>query len=141
MSKRRLSEEHKRKMSETMMGRTFSDEHKAKISAAHKGKVLSEETKAKMSKSHKGKRLSEEQKAKMRDRKLSPVTKDKIREAVSRNNIYHFVNPEGEYVMIRGSLNQFCGDNSLDTGTMCKVHKGERITHKGWTKFDTTKKT
>lgn len=49
---RKLSEEHKRKVSESMRGikhkTGLSDEHKAKISAANKGRVLSDEHKRKI---------------------------------------------------------------------------------------------
>ncbi len=60
-----LSEEHKRKISESEKGRKFSEETKKKISEANKGKKLSEETKMKLSKLNKGKKLSEETKKKM----------------------------------------------------------------------------
>lgn len=76
---RKHSEESKRKMSESKKGvrynttnKKLSEEHKRKLSDAHKGKKLSEETKSKMSVSrkgrvawNKGKKLSEEHKAKL----------------------------------------------------------------------------
>lgn len=46
---KKLSEETRKKMSESHKGKTLSDEHKRKIGEAHKGKTHSEETKKKIS--------------------------------------------------------------------------------------------
>lgn len=69
---KKLSEKTKKKMSEAkfgknngMYGKHHSEETKKKISEAKKGKRHSEETKKKMSELHKGKHLSEEIKKKM----------------------------------------------------------------------------
>jgi hypothetical protein len=48
-----VSEETRKKMSESHKGRPNTPEQKAKISAALKGRVMSEETKKKMSESRK----------------------------------------------------------------------------------------
>ena len=58
------SEEHKRKIAETLKGHTVSEETKKKLSEAKKGKHPSEETKRKISEAKKGKhwKLSEETK-------------------------------------------------------------------------------
>lgn len=50
-----LSEEHKKKIRETMKGKIFSEEHKERISKAIKGRVFSEEWKNKLRISNKGK--------------------------------------------------------------------------------------
>lgn len=60
-----LSEETKQKMSDATKGKQKSEEHKRKLSEACRGKIISEETKQKMSKSQKGKILSEETKQKI----------------------------------------------------------------------------
>lgn len=83
-----LSLETKRKMSEAKKGKPspskgkkLSEEHKTKISKAIKGKKRSEETKTKMSKAHKGKTFSEETKTKMSEAKKgedNPNTKKVI---------------------------------------------------------------
>lgn len=85
----KLSEETKKKMSQSLMGnkrmvgKKHSEETKRKMSEVHKkigtgkwvkGKQFSEETKRKMSESHIGKKLSEETK-----RKMSEVRKGKKR--------------------------------------------------------------
>ena len=55
------SEETKRKISETMKGKTFSEEHRRKMSESNawKGKHLPEETKRKISKVMKARRNQE----------------------------------------------------------------------------------
>lgn len=96
---KKLSEEHKKKISEGNKGKTLSDETKAKLSKALKGllagekhpmwgkkgkdnplygKPLSEEHKKKISESNKGKKMSEETKAKLKGRKLSEEHKAKL---------------------------------------------------------------
>lgn len=79
INKTPMSEETKRKISESRKGMKFSEEHKKnlkiarnkrppfsketreKISRANKGKIISEEQKAKISKANKGKKRTEEQ--------------------------------------------------------------------------------
>ena len=63
-----LSEERKRKISESLKGRVISKEWCAKLSKSCKGRKFTEETKRKMSLSHKGKKmkpLTEEHKKKL----------------------------------------------------------------------------
>ena len=85
------SEEHKKRISDSLKGRKRSEETKRKISDAHKGKKLSEEHKRKMSESMKGKPKSEDHIRKMSEsrkgRKLSEETKRKISESVKRRNL------------------------------------------------------
>lgn len=59
-----LSEEHKKKLSSSHIGKRLSKEWKDKIGKAHKGKIVSQETKDKMSAIMKSKhiKLSEERK-------------------------------------------------------------------------------
>ena len=51
---KKLSQEHKKKISESLKGRTLSKEHRYELAKAHKGKILSKEHKRKLSESHKG---------------------------------------------------------------------------------------
>jgi hypothetical protein len=109
---RNLSEEHKRKISESKKGKNnpnfgkiFSEETKRKMSESHKGKNIgpvseetkqklrmpkSEETKIRMSIAKIGKIFSEETKRKMSiakiGKKLSEETKQKISEAIRGEN-------------------------------------------------------
>jgi hypothetical protein len=59
------SEETKRKMSEAAKGKVISEEQKRKLSETNKGKPKSSEMKRKLSEAHKGKTHSEETKRKM----------------------------------------------------------------------------
>ena len=60
-----LSEEGKRKISESKKGISRTEETRTKMREAHKGKILSEEHRAKLSEVQKGKVRSEEQRARM----------------------------------------------------------------------------
>lgn len=59
-----LSEEHKKKVSESLKGRDFSEEHRRHLSEANTGTKLSDETRKKISENHKGRHISEESKKK-----------------------------------------------------------------------------
>ena len=78
------SEESRRKMSEAHKGKTHSEESRRKISETRKGKTLSEETKRKLSEVRKGKTFSEEHKRKLSEsqkgKTLSEETKRKLSE-------------------------------------------------------------
>jgi hypothetical protein len=105
-SGRILTEEHKRKLSESLIGikrddetkeklsnlksgknhhfygKTLSEKHKRNLSESHKGKTYSEETKRKISEAHKGKILSEETR-----RKLSEAHKGKTYSEETRRKL------------------------------------------------------
>lgn len=76
--KKPLSDEHKRKISNTTKGVKKSQETIEKIRKANTGKKVSEETKKKLSDLNKGKKISEETRKKRIGRKLSDETKKKI---------------------------------------------------------------
>lgn len=85
---RKLSEEHKKKISESNKGRKASEETKQKMSESQKGRIITEETKRKMSESNKGRTgqtCSEETKRKLSiantGKKRSNETKRKISES------------------------------------------------------------
>lgn len=92
---RTLSEEHRRKLSESLKGHTVSEKARCKMSEARKGKSLSEETRRKMSESLKGEnnpffgqQHSAESRKKMSEAKkgktLSEEHRRKISEAAKR---------------------------------------------------------
>lgn len=60
-----VSEEHKRNMSASLIGRTFTKESRQKMSASHIGKIFSSEHKRNMSASLFGRIVSEETRAKI----------------------------------------------------------------------------
>jgi len=64
-SKRKLSAEHRAKISAANKGRTITAEHRAKLSEALKGHPMSAETRAKISAAHKGRPLAAEHRAKL----------------------------------------------------------------------------
>ncbi len=90
---KKLSEEHRAKISEANKGKKRSEETRAKISAANKGRRHTEETRAKISAANKGKnnpnygkKPSEETRAKMSEalkgRKLSEEHRARISESL-----------------------------------------------------------
>lgn len=94
---RKLSEEHKKKISESRIGIVFSEEHKNKISKAHVGKTMTNETKEKMSVSQKliiHEPMKEETKQKISKiktgKKASDETKKKMSDSHSgeKNHFY-----------------------------------------------------
>tara|TARA_E500000318_G_scaffold111085_1_gene128414 strand:+ start:119 stop:823 length:705 start_codon:yes stop_codon:yes gene_type:complete len=64
------TEETKRKISETLLGKKFTESHKRKISEARIGKKHTEETKRNISEAHSGKKLTEETKRKISEAQL-----------------------------------------------------------------------
>ncbi len=74
----KLSEEHKRKLSEAKKGCKLSEEHKRKIGKAHKGKKRSKETGQKISEKRKGIEFSEETKKKMSENSWQAKHKGKL---------------------------------------------------------------
>ena len=77
------SEEQKRKISETMTGRTLSAEHRRNISEAGKGRVQSPETRKKLSDLHRGKVMSAEARKKMSEAKKGRAPWNKGRKCAS----------------------------------------------------------
>ena len=69
---RKLTEKHRRKISEALKGKKHTEEHRRKNSEAQKGKKLSEETKKKIGNFWRGKKrlFSEEHKRKIRELRL-----------------------------------------------------------------------
>lgn len=64
---KKLSEEHRKKISEAHKGKKLSESHKQKVSKAHKGREITKEWREKISKAKKGKHLSENHKKKLKE--------------------------------------------------------------------------
>ena len=79
-----MSELHKGQPSKNK-GKKLSEEHKQKLSSAHKGKKLSDETKQKIAESHRGKKFSEEHKIKLREKALDRAANNGIRKKISES--------------------------------------------------------
>ena len=148
-----VSEDTKKKISESHKGKKLSEEHKRNIGLSGKGRVVSEDTKKKISESHKGKKLSEEQKQKLKlsskdlwknnkhpmlGKKHTEETKEKNRlNQKTHINIYCY-NTFGELVKIYNSKREIraikgmsinkiescCEYNKDKPINACKIYKG-----------------
>lgn len=101
-----LSEEHKKRVSESLKGRVFSKEHRKHLSEANTGTHLTEESKEKISNTHKGIPLTTE-------------TKRKIRETIEKNGNSlnkRVIGPDG-----------FIYDNAKECAKLVGIHYGTLI--------------
>lgn len=83
----RLTEEHKKIISESNSGKKLSDETRKKMSESNLGKKFSDETRKKMSESHTGKILTDEHKEKIGNSLVGRVYLEESIEKLRRNNI------------------------------------------------------
>ena len=65
----------------------------------------------------------------------------KLRESVAKrweSQVWKLLNPDGELVVVKGSLNQFCKDNGLNRGRMYSVlnHRPRAKSHHGWRAYE-----
>lgn len=80
------TEESKRKMSDVGKGRIFTEEHKKRLSESKKGTKRSEESKRKQSKSNKGKIITEEMRKNMSNVKLGKKLSDTHKRKIGESN-------------------------------------------------------
>jgi len=78
-----VSEETKRKISESLKGRIFSEEHKRKIGDKSKKRVFSEEAKIKMSKASKGRIFSKDHRKKLSESLKGRIFSERHRKKLS----------------------------------------------------------
>jgi hypothetical protein len=88
---KKLSKEHRKKISESEKGKIISEETRKKISKSSKGKIISEETRIKISKSSKGKIMSKISKEKNRQWHLGKRASKKTRKKMSESHRGHVV--------------------------------------------------
>lgn len=131
------SNEHKMKMSKIMSGagnpmygKIFSDEYKRKLSNSHKGKTASEETKKKMSMSNLGKHNNFSVDAK---KKLSELMK--LRCANGKNpriiqTKFVFIHENHGQKICR--MIDLCNEFKLVSGDISPICRGIRKSSKGW---------
>jgi len=81
----KLSDEHRKKISEANKGKIISDETKEKISKALTGRVLSKNHRRKISNYHRGKIVSEETKEKIRIANLGKTLSKDIKDKISKS--------------------------------------------------------
>lgn len=100
---KKLSEEHKRKISEALKGKTVSDETRRKLSEANQGKKLTEERKAKLLASNTGRTpwnkgktgcYSDESLQKMSQSSKGRVLSEKHKQRLSENNARYWAGKE-----------------------------------------------
>ena len=120
------TEEQKRKMSEAMSGKKnhmfgkhFSEEHKKKISESHIGKHLLEEHKKKISEALSG------EKAYWYGKHLLEESKRKISQSMGVNGILQF-SKEGELIAEYPSIAEAERQTGCNRGNICKCCRGER---------------
>ena len=159
-SKKNMSEEVRKKISESLKGKTLSEEVRNKISESLKGKQFSEETRRKLSDANKGKTLSEEVRKKMSDAKkgkpapnkgipMSEEARKKMSDAKKgkpapnkgipmseeqkkklSKKVLQFT-LNGEFIREWPSI-QECGRNGFYGTAVCKCCQGKQKTHKGF---------
>lgn len=127
----KLSEEHRRKLSESHKGQKLPEEQKRKISEARKGIKLSEETKRRISKARKGIKLSEETKQKLSEANKGKNTGKEHHHAKSvicttTNNVFYTVTDGAKYYNITHacSISQCCKGKKKSAG---KSSTGEKL--------------
>ena len=129
---RHPSEETRRKMSKSQKGKILSDETKKKLSNALKGRIFSKETLHKMSESQKGRIVSEETKEKFRKRMSNTVWiyKDNKSKNIQREELKFYL--EQGWIKGRGKLNKHKTDNSnysKSASNRVWLHKDNQKTH------------
>ena len=122
----RHTEEARRKISMAGMGRVFSDESRRKIGEANRRRIVSQETRRKLSEASKGnqnwlgQKLSEEHRRKISDGKAKPYPAFVHRKT-------------GEIIPAGRNLKALCWERGLARRHMWAVMHGKHKHHKGWT--------
>ena len=135
------SEELRKKISNSMKGRTFTKEHLNKISKKLKGRIISQEHRKKNSEKLKGRKLSEETKKKMCESRVGRIitekTKQKIKEKalgkVRNVKKYLLISPEGKEYMVSTGLKKFCNEQLISYSSIewC-LRNGNEKSKDGW---------
>ena len=135
-SKKNMSEEVRKKISESLKGKTLSEEVRKKISESLKGKQFSEQTRRKLSDANKGKHHSDEARKKMSDaKKGKPSPKKGIpmseeqKKKLSKKVLQFTLN--GEFIREWPSFAE-CERNGFYGTAVCKCCQGKQKTHKGF---------
>lgn len=114
----------------------MSDEMRKRISESRKGWVPSAVTRGRMSEAHKGLRYSEETRRRrsdrMRGKKMPVEALAALSEAISKRS-YPLLSPTGQEVVV-SNMAAFCREANLNGAKMSLVMSGGRLSHKGWKK-------
>ena len=110
-----LSEETKKKISESNKGKKISDETRKRLSDSHKGYKMSEESKIKLSEKNKGKRPSDKaiESCLIKTRKSYLIKKD--------GNLYVITN-----------MSKFSKDENHSKSRLCMLVTGNLLKYKGY---------
>lgn len=160
-----VSEEIKKKISNSLKGRIFSDEHKQnlklaalnrtkehinKIASKNKGKHQTTETKLKISQSKKGKpsKIKGIVRSKEIKQKISNSVKrlyenedyrnahaKKMKEISSGSKYWKFIDPNKHLIEIF-NLSNYCKVNNLYYECMKQVGRGVKKSYRGWKKYE-----
>lgn len=132
-----LSEEHRRKISETNKGRA----------CWRKGKTLSEATKCKMSKAQKRSWAKGNRRKPSRGHwhrghghVWSEESRHQLSEVLSKPYPAFYNRNTGEYILPGKNLLALCRKYDLNNGNMTSVKVGRRPSHKGWVLANTTER-
>lgn len=115
-----IKEKISKNSSKYWLGKKLSENHKRKMSKSHRGKKLSTQHKQKISKSNVKYWLG---------KKKSRETKEKISSTLSKKWIIY--SPTNEIFIIK-NLYDFCNKNGLNSGHMYSVAYGNKKQYKGW---------
>lgn len=130
-----VSEETRKRMSESLKGLKKTEEHRYKISLSHKGKKLSEETKRKLSDYHIGKRPTDDARKKMSEsrkgekncwyRKCLPKETLRLASLVNSKSVISLT-VNNEYIKEYNSIRQAGKETGVDTSSISRCCKGKQ---------------
>lgn len=93
-----MTEEQKKRMSETHKGKHLSEETKRKLSIINKGKFVSEETRKKISLINKGKTFSDEYRRKLSEAHKGKCKNSKKVKCIETNMIFNSLQAAADYI-------------------------------------------
>jgi group I intron endonuclease len=131
----RLTEEHKRKISEAHRGMTYSEETKKRLSEINRGRKLSDEHRRKLSEAHrgnqynKGKHPSEETRRKIGDAHRGLRRSDETRRKISEANKGKVISPEHRSAVSEANRRRMITDETRRK--MSESRKGRIAWNKG----------
>jgi len=129
---RLLSEETKRKMSESRRGRQISDHCRESTRLRMTGRHVSAATKQKLSearKRHSGWCHSEETKRKIGERHKGKSVPDHIRDSMAKT--YKITSPDGEVFFVMNAM-AFAKEHNLNGDCLTACARGTQKRHRGW---------
>lgn len=118
------SEVTRQKQRLAKLGKKLSKEHRDKISSSNTGKKLSDETKNKIAEKLKGN-------TNFSGKTFCKETLRTLSEQKAKDWI--LIDPNGETVLVH-NMRKFCLENNLSPAAMSRAANGKQLHHKNWTK-------